>query len=204
MQFSDIENWFVTPRYNPLYPYKGQKNTVESRNDKGEIIRGKEGTSKTWYNYQKIIDEVYFKDIPNTIINYHEFAFCSELNQITGRYSKTIPKKIRKESIEKRKELFNEPFFKEFPITIVAVGHYVREFNIDLQGIFQMKFVKEISEELSIGLDKEYINVHYDDLKKPTKLLIHTNQLSMVSTELVNRLGVICNDFLKTSAINFK
>ena len=206
MQFSDIDNWFIRnsiPKYNPLYPYKGQKNTVESRNKEGEIVRGTGGTSKTWYNYQKIIDSVYFKDAPNNAINYHEFAFCTELNQVTGPYSKTIPKKIRKESIEKRKELFQEPFFKEFPITIVAVGHYVKDFNINLQDIFQMKFCeelsKEFSKELSGGLNKEYINVHFDDLEKPTKLLIHTNQLSMVSNELINRLGKICNDFLKNT-----
>lgn len=199
IQFSDIDNWFGVPKYNPLYPYKGQKNTVESRNKEGEIVRGTGGTSKTWYNYQKIIDGIYFKDAPNKLINYHEYAFCTELNQVTGPYSKTIPKKIRKESIEKRKELFQEPFFKEFPITIVAVGHYVKDFNIDLEDIFQMKFDDELSKELSEGLNKEYINVHFDDLEKPTKLLIHTNQLSMVSNELINRLGKICNDFLKNT-----
>lgn len=197
MQFLDIDNWFIISKYNPLYPYKGQKNTVESRNKEGEIVRGTGGTSKTWYNYQKIIDGVYFKDAPNNLINYHEHAFCTELNQITGPYSNTIPSKIRKESIDKRKELFQEPFFKKFPLTIVAVGHYVRDFNIDLQDIFQMKFDEVLSKELSEGLNKEYINVHYDDLEKPTKLLIHTNQLSMVSNELVNRVGKICNDFLK-------
>lgn len=197
LQFSDIDNWFVTPNYNPLYPYKGQKHTVESRNKEGEIIRGKGGTSKTWYNYQKIINSVYFTDVPNTIINYHEFAFCSELNQVTGPYSKTVPKKIRKESIDNRKELFQHPFFSEFPIIILAVGQYVRDFNIDLQDIFQMKFDEKLSKELSKELNKEFINVHVDDLENPTRLLIHTNQLSMVSNELVNRLGKFCNDFLK-------
>lgn len=196
-QFSDIDNWFITPKYNPLYPYKGQKYTVEGRNKEGQIVRGKGGTSKTWYNYQKIINSIYFQDAPNTIINYHEYSFSSELNQHTGPYSKTIPKKTRKESIDKRKELFQQPFFKEFPITILAVGHYVRDFNIDLQNVFQMKFHEELSKEFSEGLNKEYINVHYDNLQKPTKLLIHTNQLSMVSNELVTKLGKICNEFLK-------
>jgi hypothetical protein len=197
IQFSDIDNWFITPNYNPLYPYKGQKYNVESRNKEGEIVRGKGGTSKTWYNYQKIINHIYFQDTPNTIINYHEYSFSSELNQYTGPYSKTIPKKIRKESIDKRKELFQQPFFKQFTITILAVGHYVRDFDIDLQDVFQMNFHEEHSKELSEELNTEYINIHYDDLEKPTKLLIHTNQLSMVSNELVTRLGEICNDFLK-------
>lgn len=197
IQFSDIENWFINPKYNPLYPYKGQKHTVESRNKEGEIVRGKGGTSKTWYNYQKIINNIYFQDKPNILINYHEFTFSSELNQFTGPYSKTIPKKIRKESIDKRKELFQQPFFKEFPVTILAVGHYVRDFDIDLQEVFQMNFHEELTKEFSVGLNKEYINIHYDNLEKPTKLLIHTNQLSMVSNLLINRLSNVCIDFLK-------
>lgn len=184
-----------------MYPYKGQKYTVESRNKEGEIIKGKGDTSKTWYNYQKIMNALDLKDYPNNAINFHEYAFCSELNQISGPYSKTIPKKIRKESIENRKELFNEPFFKEFPITIVAVGHYVKDFNVNLEEIFEVYFHEEISKEISKGLNKEYINIHFDDLENPTKLLIHTNQLSMVSNELINILGKICSNFLKNNLI---
>lgn len=200
VQFSDVDNWFSTvciPTYNPLYPYQGQKNNVESRNDKGHIVRGKGGTSKTWYNYQKIIDTIYFNDVPSQLINFHEYAFITELNQITGTYSKNVPKKIRRESIDKRKELFQQPFFTEFSITIVAVGTYVRNFNIDLKDVFKMKFDKEISEALSKGLNKEYINVYYDNLETPSKLLIHTNQLSMVSNELIKRIGIFCHGYLK-------
>lgn len=199
-QFSDIDNWFIQDRlpvFNTLYPYKGQKNKVERHDKIGKIISGNGGTSKTWYNYQKIIDNIYFNDVSGELINFHEHAFCSELNQETGNYSKDIPKIKRAESIQLRKELFATPFFKKFPITIVAVGHYVRDFDLDLQNIFEIKYHEKISKELSEGLNKEYINIHYDNLDKPTKLLIHTNQLSMVSNELVNRLGKICNDFLK-------
>tara|TARA_R110002124_G_scaffold136386_4_gene299291 strand:- start:627 stop:1442 length:816 start_codon:yes stop_codon:yes gene_type:complete len=200
VQFSDVDNWFnrdYVPIYNPLYPYQGQKKTIESRNESGEIIRGKGGTSKTWYNYQKIIDTIYFNDLSSELINFHQHAFITELNQITGSYSKNVPKKSRRESIDKRKELFQKPFFNEFPITIVAVGHYVRDFDIDLEKLFRMKFHEEESKKISNGLNKKYINVHYDDLEKPTKLLIHTNQLSMISSELLNRLGEICKDFLE-------
>lgn len=200
MQFYDIDNWFIQDRFpvfNTLYPYRGQKNKVERRNKIGEIISGHGGTSKTWYNYQKIIDIIYFNAIPSELINFHEHAFCSELNQQTANYSKDIPKNKRAESIQLRKELFATTFFKDFTITIVAVGHYVRDFNLDLQDIFDMRYHEELSKTLSEGLNKEYINIHYDDSEKPTKILIHTNQLSMVSNDLVNRLGTICKDFLR-------
>lgn len=197
-QFEDIDNWLVKPSpvFNSLYPYKGQLNKIESRNKEGDIIRGKGGTSKTWFNYQKIIYSIYFDNKVSELINFHEFAFCSELNQETGKYSKDIPIDKRAESIAKRKELFQKQFFKEFPITIVAVGHYVRDFDINLEDIFKMKFVEKVSKEYSAGLNKEYINIHYDDIKNPTKLLIHTNQLSMVSNELLTKLSEICKDFL--------
>lgn len=193
IQFSDVDNWFVLSKYNPLYPYKGQKNKIESKDKTGNIIRGKLGTSRTWYNYQKVIDSIYFDNNASELINFHEFAFCSELNQETGSYSNEIPKIKRKKSIENRKELFQKSFFKQFPVTIVAVGHYVRDFNINLECLFEMKYSKELSEVIN----KEFINIHYDDLERPTKLLIHTNQLSRVSNELITRLSVICSDFLK-------
>ena len=37
-------------------------------------------------------------------------------------------------------------------------------------------------------LKNEFINIHFDSIEKPTRLLIHTNQLSMVSNELVNKV----------------
>ena len=201
IQLSEIDNWFITPKYNPLYPYKGQINIINRKKNIDNKIIYNGGTSKTWYNYQKIIDYLIYDNIKSPNINFHEHAFISELNQVTGPYSKTIPKKIRKESIKERKVLFEAPFFKEFPITIVAVGHYVKEFDIDLQDTFKMTYIEEYSKEHSKGLDKEYINVHYDNLENPTKLLIHTNQLSMVSNELINRLGNICNDFLNKKTL---
>lgn len=199
-----VAGWFTEgqfPTYNPLYPYKGQKNTVESRDANGVIIRGHCGTSKTWHNYQKIIDTVYFNGTPSAHINFHEHAFCSELNQETGKYSKDVPKNIREASILKRRDLFQEPFFSDFPITIVAVGHYVRDFDIDLQDIFGLTYDAETSKKYSEGLKNEYINMHYDNFENPTRLLIHTNQLSMVSNELVQRLGVICRAFLLASTL---
>lgn len=201
VQFADVDNWFMkdcVPTYNPLFPYNGQRNTVESKNSEGKIVRGEFGTSRTWYNYQKIIDSIFNNGSKSDFINYHENAFITELSQITGSYSKDVPKKLRAESIIERIEVFEQPFFKEFPITIIAVGHYVRDFDIKLQELFDTKFHEEHSKKLSDGLNKEYINIHYDNLKSPSKILIHTNQLSMVSNELISRLGTVCSDFLKS------
>jgi hypothetical protein len=196
-QFSDVADWVKTinPKFNPIYPYKGQMNLVESRNEHGEIVRGKGGTSRTWFNYQKIIDQVYYGGQKNSSINFHEYAFCTELNQLTGKYSKDIPMKDRHESIEKRKPLFELEFFRQFPITIVAVGHYVRDFNIDLEKLFDVSFHPKESKKYSAGLGRDFINIHYGTQGGFKKLLIHTNQLSMVGIDLLNRLSRVCASF---------
>lgn len=201
MQFSDVDSWFRKdhqPTYNPLYPYKDQKNKIRSVRKKDGIVsvHGEGGTSKTWYNYQKIIDTLISEGNTSLNINFHGHAFISELNQITGPYSNTISKKDRKISIQERKVLFEKPFFREFPITIVAVGHYVRDFDINLQAIFMKTFHEALSKEYTQGLNDEYLNIHFDNPEKPTQLLIHTNQLSMVSTELITRIGQVCSLFL--------
>lgn len=197
-QLMDVANWLTDsfPQFNSLYPYKGQRNTINRKKKIGDQIIYNGGTSKTWHNYQKIIDSLYFDGTPSEFINFHEHTFCSEFNQETGKYSKDVPREKREESINKRKDLFEKQFFKDFPITIVAVGHYVRDFDINLQEIFKVTYAAEISKQHSEGLKNEYINVHYDNFENPTRLLIHTNQLSMVSNELVQRLGEICKAFL--------
>lgn len=198
-QLEEVLNWFeesAKQKYNPLFPYKGQKNKIESRNKNGEIIRGNGGTSKTWNNYQKITDIVYNDNKTSDLINFHEKVFISELNQESAKYSYLIAKETREDSINKRMSLFESNFFREFPITIVAVGHYVRDFNVNLEELFGVKFDQHKSLDRSNGLKNEYINIHFDSILKPTRLLIHTNQLSMVSNELIKRIGEVCSGFI--------
>lgn len=206
-QFDEVDNWFMDygiPKYNPLYPYKGQKNTIHRHKNVEDKIISNGGTSKTWYNYQKIIDALFYNAIQSENINFHEHVFISELNQETGKYSHLVPKDKREKSIANRTSLLETSFFRDFPITIVAVGHYVRDFNIDLEVIFGMNYDNEKSKIYSEGLKNEYINIHFDSIEEPTKLLIHTNQLSTVSNELIKKIGVVCSLFLEGKFNNKK
>jgi hypothetical protein len=197
---NDVPNWFHFPHsYNPLYPYKGQFNKVESRDKNNQIIRGKGGTSRTCFNYQKITDHVFRKNEKSSLINFHEFTFSTELNQITGKYSKDVPKKLRIESINNRCELLSKPFFKNFEITIVAASHYVRDFDINLCKIFEVEFDAGKSEQEKFTSNREFINIHYDNLYEPNRMLLHTNQLSMVSSQLIQRISQICKSFNENS-----
>ncbi|SFI85666.1 hypothetical protein [Myroides guanonis] len=191
-QFEDVDCWFsLKPTFNPLYPYKGQRNVIESSPIKGKK-RGEKGTSRTWRFYQKLIDAIYHDDVESSHINFHEYSFISELNQITAPYANKIPKKDRLVSIEKRKPLFEENFFQQFPIVIVAAGHYIRDFDINLCKLFKVEYDEQASKEFSEGLKNNWINVHYNRKGESPKLLIHTNQLSVnIEKELIKRLGEI-------------
>ncbi|AJA70502.1 hypothetical protein HX030_05000 [Myroides odoratimimus] len=194
----DIQNWaplYLTQNYNPLYPYKGQLNKIESRDNLGNIIRGKGGTSSTWFYYQKIIDAVFFDHVKSEYINFHEKAFLTELSEASAKYSKDVDKHDRQLSLTLRQEFLTHEFYQNFPIVIVAAGHYVRNHQIDIEKIFNVKYDSETG-VIPIG-KSNFINIHYDDINQPKKLVIHTNQLSMgISNELIKELSSIIKDFL--------
>lgn len=179
--------------YNPLYPYRGQKFLVymDKKVDGKKLIRGEGGTSKTWYQYQKIWDIIRYgkENIHSEIINYHEHCFSTELSSANEKYSYLVASEDRLNSIAKRKALLCHPFYQRFPIVILAVGHYPREHGIDIQSLFQTRWNQQ-----TCVVGKNWYNVHFSATNTP-KLLIHTNQLSMVSNELIKEVADRCIDF---------
>ena len=174
---------------NPLYPYKGQKYKVE--------IRGHQsgGTSRTWYQYQKLLNFIR-NNWDNTEIDFHEYCFSSDLSTETALCSAKANKKATRLSIEKRSQMFALPFFRSFPIVIVACGHYQRDYHIDLEGIFQVKWDRKTLKEEGF-----WLNIHREEGGTSPKLLIHTNQLSMVSDELIKRIAEKVKEFIVSNSI---
>lgn len=194
VQFSDI-GIHSESQYNPIYPYKGQKNIIENKKT------GRNGgTSRTWLFYQRLIDEIFNNGFKSEMINFHEKSFITELNQITGPYSHTIPRQVREQSINKRLGLLQQDFFQKFPIVIVAVGHYVRDFNVDLPNTFNVKFTEPT---IDLG-QNNWINVHHEKPNNAPKLLIHTNQLSMIKSDLIVELAKICREWIIKNPNIFK
>ena len=192
---NEVDNWFnnPSPKYNPIYPYKGQR--FGKRSQKDDQVRGDGGTSSTWYNYQKLYNFITQRE--SDTINFHEKCFITEMNEITGNYSHEISEAERINSINRRIPLFKMPFFQQFPIVIVASGHYVRNYNIDLESIFGVRW-----ESPTINVESNWFNIHYQNDGSPAKLVIHTNQLSMgITDELLKRLADICIDFIKKNKI---
>ncbi len=163
------------------YPSKGQK---FSKSPNG-------GTSSTWYYYQKLYNLIFRREQTEEV-DFFNNCFISELSDATGLYSALVDDKMRRKSIAKRIELFQTPFFQQFPIVIVAAGHYCRDYNIDIEEIFGVKWVAP-----TIDIGGKWINIHYNVDATTPKLLIHTNQLSIVSNELLKKIAEILIEFIE-------
>ncbi len=194
IEVDNVGNWFeVNPTFNPLFPYRGQKNTIYSNTEKnGE--RGLGGTSSTWFYYQKLIDNLYFENKRSDYINFPELSFLTELNEATANYSSEVDDTERLVSITNRKPFLSNNFYKSFPIVIVAVGHYIKDHKINLQKMFDVTY--DLEKGVIPAEGKKFINVHYDNFENPTRIVIHTNQLSSVSNDLLEKIGNLVRPFL--------
>lgn len=161
--------WENNPNlYNPLYPYKGQFNKVIRNNN--------DGTSRTWVQYQKLIDRILQKDKPEKI-DFHKYAFITELSNIPMTSSRKTQE--TKESINIRcQKLLSHDFFKTFPFVIVHCGHYIKDYKINLEETFNQSYQRTDD-------DGEWINVH----KNGDRILLHTRHLSMCSDRLIERIA---------------
>jgi len=160
--------------FSPLYPYKGQILKINNGINFG--------TSKTWFNYQKLINYI-FNYSDNQYINFHENTFITEVNSTPSR--ETINAKT--DSIFFRKEkLLSSDFFQSFPIVIISgVGYFnASQENNEIEKIFHVNFT-----------EKKYANK--DKQTQPfwihrgkDKIVINTYQLSIgVSNILLKEIA---------------
>lgn len=166
-----VKEWKKTGEFNPLFPYK-----------KDNLPLG----NCTWRNYQKIINLLY-PEATSDFATFHQYSFLTEFNAVVSKYSERT--KVVEESIARRTEhVLSKAFFRQFPVVIVGCGHYVPQYHINLENIFDQKWV-----EPTINLKKnEWINIH----KKDGRLLIHTRQLSMCSDELLQTIVKYSKEYL--------
>jgi hypothetical protein len=181
---------------NALFPWKGQKYTIRSERKDGKIT-GESGTSSTWYYYQYLTDQIYNRATKGKtdLIDFHEFCFQSEMNQLNAKKSSDIPKDdlLRINSIKEREKLFALNFFRNFQVIILASGHYHKDFDFDIQKTFGVKWTGKTN-VLSKG---NWYNLHYDNLEKPKRILIHTRQFStLITKELIETIANECREFI--------
>lgn len=153
--------------YNPLFPFKGQLNKVNHKNNGG--------TSRTWIQYQKLIDRILQKDKPERI-DFHKYVFITEFSDVPMPSSRKSEETKESINIRCQKLLFHD-FFKTFPIVIVPCGHYIRDYKINLEETFNQNYQRTDD-------DGEWINVHSNG----DRILLHTRHLSMCSNRLIERI----------------
>lgn len=151
--------------YSALYPYKGQ---ILKKNN-GENW----GTSKTWMNYQKLLN--YISNTPqNTLINFHEKAFITEINSTPSKITATADTA----SIPfRKKHILTSDYFQSFPIVIISgVGYFdASEQNNEIEQIFKVSFTeKKYADEEK---KSQPYWIHWNTEK--TKMVINTHQLSI-------------------------
>lgn len=154
--------------YNPRFPFRGQLYTVYSKKNG----RGEGGTSRTWYNYQKLIDCLRGVERGKRIpLDFHDFCFSTDFSSVCAKKSGEIdrnPKlcKKREESIACRagsgNNFFSEDFFQHFPIVIVASGHYIKQFKhiFNPKDLFGFEDYRLHDVEDDKGKKIGWINIH--------------------------------------------
>lgn len=204
--FSQVEEMFdgdnlVWPRFNPLWPYKGQRFVqIKVKNDSNGnttiVNRNKRPTSRSWIQNQKIVDQIYrkTKKEKGASLDFFERAFITDFSAIYGLHSNDISQEARLASIKMRLPLFGSPFINQFPITIVASGHYIRDIALlsDLTKVFPGFSPNRIER---ITGKPGWMNVHISDDGK--RILVHTKHFaSAISDPYLTAIALKCREFL--------
>lgn len=129
----DTCDWSI---FDPIAPFKGQyfKCRRTKTDEQDRITYDNFGTSKTWYNYQKLIN--FYRDmhkgcyLPNqTRIDFFKDCFITELSEICRPNNKRLNVMQRKEvedNIRERFDLMRETssFWSHFDTVVLACGPY--------------------------------------------------------------------------------
>ena len=187
-------------KFSPRFPYKGQKYSVRSEVKKDEVthIRSVAGTSRTWYNYQKLLDLVRGVNRSKAeLLDFHDCSFTSELNSCCAKKSSEVDEEGRRSSIAKRagksNRFFSSDFFQGFPIVIVASRNYVHRYR-DVFSVGELfGFPADCKRVMSVPTRKGGRNRHLD---------IYTRQgdspkLLVCCTHFANRMS---EEYMKTIA----
>ena len=173
---------------NPLYAYGNQFNKKDIRKE-GKPYNG--GTSDTYTKYEKLYEQLFLQGEKLKKINFQKEFFITELSDYPTKesYNDKEIEALRQQSIEERKSLFALPFFKDFPIVIVAAGDYPSRYQIDLEKTFDVVYKGEIE----VRKDRYFLHFSKDN----KRILIHTRQLSnSVSDELIAAIASEAKKFL--------
>lgn len=183
-------------KFSPRFPYKGQKYSVRSEVKKDDVphIRSISGTSRTWYNYQKLMDKVRGVNRSKAdLLDFHDVCFTSELSTCCAKKSNEVDEKERKSSISRRagtsNRFFSSDFFQAFPIVIVASKSYVSRYK----GVFSLEDLFGLPADSKKSYDGFYT---YSRQGNSPKLLICCRHFaSRLSDSYINEIASAITEF---------
>lgn len=199
-------------KFSPRFPYKGQKYSVRSEVEKDEVthIRSVAGTSKTWYNYQKLLDLVRGVNRSKAeLLDFHDWCFTSELNTCCAKKSSEVDEEGRRSSIAKRagksNRFFSSDFFQGFPIVIVASRNYVYRYR-DVFSVGELfGFPADSKRVMSVPTRKGGRNWHLDIYTRqgdsPKLLICCTHFANRMSEEYMKAIASTIREFCAENKI---
>ena len=199
-------------KFSPRFPYKGQKYSVRLEVKKGDVIRIRSvsGTSRTWYNYQKLLDLVRGVNRSKAeLLDFHDWCFTSELNTCCAKKSSEVDEEGRRSSIAKRagksNRFFSSDFFQGFPIVIVASGNYVHRYS-DVFSVGELfGFPADSKRGMSVPTRKGGRNRHLDIYTRqgdsPKLLICCTHFANRMSEEYMKAIASMIRDFCAENKI---
>ena len=167
------------------------------RSGYGEAPR--DAKNPTWYNYQKLIEEVYKnrREFNPKLFDFEKYAFTTELNT-TFRPKAVLDAKTRN-NINERLLFFKESkFIKSFPVIVLACNNFIsndKKRGFLINNTFGVKYDGD-----SRGKHKDYTRGHWfftHHSDNGEKLVIHTRQLSFLfDVSFIKDMAEVIRDHL--------
>ena len=131
---------------------------------------------------------------PEGKLDFEKYAYTTELSSVPRKQSNYSN---AKSSIQDRLRFFKESkFIQDFPVIILACGGYIKNDDKvrEIDNTFHVEFCREYGSKES----KNRFWTHVDDKNAPTKLVIHTRQLSNgVSKDLIKEMSKVIRVYLR-------
>ena len=184
-------------KFSPRFPYKGQKYSVRSEVKKKDDVlhtRSVSGTSRTWYNYQKLMDKVRgVKRSKADLLDFHDVCFTSELSTSCAKKSNEVDEKERKDSISRRagktNAFFSSNFFQAFPIVIIASKSYISRYK----GVFSLEDLFGLPADSKKSYDGFYTYSRQGD--SPKLLICCRHFASHLSDSYIDEIASAIREF---------
>lgn len=183
-------------KFSPRFPYKGQKYSVRSEVKKDDVthIRSVSGTSRTWYNFQKLMDKVRGVNRSKAdLLDFHDICFTSELSTCCAKKSNEVDEEERIDSISRRagktNAFFSSDFFQAFPIVIVASKSYISRYR----GVFSVEDLFGLPADSKKSYDGFYTYSRQGD--SPKLLICCRHFASRLSDSYINEIASAITEF---------